>query len=241
MCPRLQPLTRCNLDSASAARSAVPAVPPRRGGAAESPAKPRKLVVPGRPVCPRPPAPPRPPPTPRTLTFVLCQLAGRAGQRPSDAAGGANPRPVGCVDTHPALAQDLASSPPAPRGPRRKFRGRACPRRAGQRAGEAAGRAGLGRCGWSGAPARGRAAAGTRVACPAAVACARPRRFSTQDPATFPATPLAEWGLEPLRPSCSSLPTHLSRSCLHHGQENTAILRLRIWSRLNILFIFFSD
>lgn len=219
MCPRLQPLTRCNLDSASAARNAVPAVPPRRGGAAE-PRKPRTPAVPGRPVCLSPPAPPRPPPTPRTLTFVLCQLAGRAGQRPSDAAGGASPRPWAAWTHAPRWPRTpgpcvLASGP----RPQAKVSGSGVPtpRRPESWRGRGSGRAGPLRVEWGSGPrSSGGWAAGTGVACPAAVACAQSGQLSTQDPATFPATPLAAWGLEPLRPSCSSFPAHLSRSCLHH-------------------------
>lgn len=172
MCPRLQPLTRCNLDSAAAARSAVPAIPPLQGGAAEPPQAPRKPAAPGRSGCRGPPAPPRhrPPPTPRTLTFVLCQLCGPARAAPLGRGGRCEPSPVALRRRTPRAGPGPCCPRLLPATPRRKFRGRASPRRAGQRAAEAAGRAGLGRCGRTGAPARGRAAARAGVGCPAAAA-----------------------------------------------------------------------
>lgn len=148
---------------------------------------------------------------------------------------------MGCVDARPAPARDLAVPVSCPRPPGESFGVLPSPRRAGQRAAEAAGRAGPGRCGRSRAPAPGRAAARAGSAAPPPPP--PPPRQSrggsgsrTPQLSLKPHSQRGAWRPSAC-PSCPSLPAHPSWSSLHQQQGNT-ILRLRIWSRLNILFIF---
>lgn len=216
MCPPLQPLTRCNLDSVSAARSAVPAIPPLQGGAAE-PRKPRTPAAPWRSGCRCPPAPPRPPPTPRTLTFVLCQLCGPARAAPLGRGGRCEPSPVGCVDARPAPAQDLVVLASSPRPPGESLRIRRA--HAAQAREPPRPRVGPG---WAAAGGVGLRLEGERRPGPESAApppppprqapggsASRTRQLSLQ-----PHSQRGAW-----RPSacpyCPSLPAHPSRSSLH--------------------------
>lgn len=206
-----------------------------------SPASPARRLHPGRPGCRGPPAPPRPRRRPELLLLFCASFAGRPGQRPSDAAGGrCEPSPVGCGDARPAPARDLAVLASCPRPPGESFRvGRA---HAAQATEPPRPRVGPG---WAAAGGVGLRLEGERRPGPESAApppppprqapggsASRTRQLSLQ-----PHSQRGAWRPSAC-PSCPSLPAHPSRSSLHQQQGNTAILRLRIWSRLNILFIF---
>lgn len=224
----------------------MPATPPlpSREGRLRTPREPRTPAAPGRPWLPvsSRAAAPRPPPPPRTLTFVLCQLC-----RPPQGSAPRTRRAVRAfarglrTRTPRAGPGPVLASPPA-RDPQAKVSGsgRAHAAQAKSRRGRGS-RAEPGRAAAGGVGLRlqGERRPGPESAAPPPRPPPPPRRAPggsasrTRQLSLQPHSQRGAW-----RPSCLSLPAHPSRSSLHQQQGNTASLRLRIWSRLNILFIF---